>query len=56
MMEGLENTSIMSERYLFLRTQPLYPKVEIEKILSKRVRSEKVAIKDIKLHVYCARQ
>mgnify|MGYP001396198077 FL=1 len=54
MLEGLEN-HFNHERALFISEQcAVLTKEEIEKILSKRVRGEKVAVKDNKLRTFIA--
>ncbi|MGV8962914.1 MAG: amidophosphoribosyltransferase [Candidatus Saccharimonadaceae bacterium] len=54
MLEGLENHFNHQRAVLISEKCASLSKTEIEEILSKRVRSEKVAIKDIKLRTFIA--
>lgn len=54
MLEGLENHFNHERALLISEKRESLSKEEIETILSKRVRSEKVAIKDIKLRTFIA--
>ena len=54
MLEGLENHFNHERAVLISENRESLSKEEIESILSKRVRSEKVAIKDIKLRTFIA--
>lgn len=54
MLEGLENHFNHERAVLISENSNKLSKKEIENILSKRVRSEKVAIKDIKLRTFIA--
>lgn len=54
MLEGLENHFNHEKALLISEKRRSLSKEEIESILSKRVRSEKVAVKDIKLRTFIA--
>lgn len=54
MLEGLENYFNHEKALLISEKRTSLSKDEIESILSKRVRSEKVAVKDIKLRTFIA--
>lgn len=54
MLEGLENHFNHEKALLISEKRTSLSKQEIESILSKRVRSEKVALKDIKLRTFIA--
>ena len=54
MLQGLEDHFNHKKAITLLEKGPSFSKEEIDEILSKRVRSEKVAIKDIKLRTFIA--